>query len=270
MRGAGNRARLRAAALAAAAATLAGCAARLPARPGGTSSPAADAASIFAAAGAHCTGLRTLTAELRLSGRAGGEPLRGRVIAGLEAGGNARLEGVAPFGPAIFVLAARAGEATLFLPRDRRVLTETTVSAVLERLTGLALDADELLRALTGCVGAGGQTQDVRDPRQWPGDWRAVGIGPDIEVFLRRQAGAWRIVAADAGAWRADYADVEGYYPRTVRLRSADGQVDLTAGVSQLEVNTRIDPAAFEVAVPPDTDPLTLDELRTVAPLRTP
>lgn len=42
------------------------------------------------------------------------------------------------------------------------------------------------------------------------------------------------------------------------------------ARVQQLEVNTAIDAAAFEVAIPPDTEPMTLEELRSVAPLRTP
>jgi hypothetical protein len=46
--------------------------------------------------------------------------------------------------------------------------------------------------------------------------------------------------------------------------------VDLIARVQQLEVNTPIEAAAFELAVPPGTDPMTIDELRSVAPLRTP
>jgi hypothetical protein len=38
--------------------------------------------------------------------------------------------------------------------------------------------------------------------------------------------------------------------------------------VSQLEVNVPIDDAAFTVAVPPGTTPLTLAELREAGPLR--
>ena len=55
-----------------------------------------------------------------------------------------------------------------------------------------------------------------------------------------------------------------------MRLRSEDEQVDFTAAVQQLEMNTTIDAAAFDVAVPADATPMTLDELRSVAPLRTP
>lgn len=245
----------------------ASCAARLPPRPSGASSIAGDAAAVFEGATAHCAGLRTMTMELGLSGRAGDEKLRGRVITGLERGGAARLEGLAPFGAPLFILAARDERATLLLPRDRRVLEPTTVAEVLERFTGLALGADDLLHALSGCLGAGGP---VTDGRQWPGGWRAVSAAGDRTVYLRQQAGTWNVAAVDGGGWRADYAESVNGFPRTVRLRSTDGAVDLMARVQQLEVNTAIDGAAFEVAIPPDTEPMTLEELRSVAPLRTP
>ena len=54
-------------------------------------------------------------------------------------------------------------------------------------------------------------------------------------------------------------------------FRSADG-IDITALVEQLQVNTAIDARAWSVEVPSDADPMTLDELRSIAPLadRTP
>ena len=45
-------------------------------------------------------------------------------------------------------------------------------------------------------------------------------------------------------------------------------QVDLTAGLSQLEANVDLRPDAFRVDVPSDARPLTLDELRESGPLR--
>ncbi|MEZ5284372.1 MAG: hypothetical protein R2712_06095 [Vicinamibacterales bacterium] len=242
------------------------CAARLPPRPSGAATPAPDALELFTRATAHCEGLRTMTSELSLSGHAGDERLRGRVIAGLERGGRARLEGVAPFGAPIFILAARDERATLLLPRDRRVLQDAAVGAVIERLTGLPLGADDLRGVLAGCPGAGA----AQEGRSWPGGWRAVGIGDGRTAFLRERSGQWTVVAVDAGAWRADYATVVNGYPREVRLRTTDGAVDVIARVAQLEVNTDIDAAAFDVEVPPGTEPMTLDELRSVAPLRTP
>lgn len=243
------------------------CAARLPPRPGGSSSPSSDAVAIFQQATSHCAGLRTLTLELSLSGRAGDERLRGRIIAGLERGGRVRLEGVAPFGAPVFILAARDERATLLLPRERRVLAGASVADVIERLTGLALGADDLRRALAGCLGAEGQAVEGR---QWSGGWRAVTSSGGRTVYLRQQSSRWSVVAADGGGWRADYREVVNGLPREVRLRADDGRVDLVARVSQLEANTDITDAAFDVAVPEGTDPMTLDELRSVAPLRTP
>ncbi|MCC7123212.1 MAG: hypothetical protein IT178_00070 [Acidobacteria bacterium] len=238
----------------------------MPARPSGVPAPNADAVTTFTQATTTCAGARTLTTELLLSGRAGDERLRGRVIAGLERGGAARLEGVAPFGAPIFILAARAESATLLLPRDRRVLRDTAVSTVLERLTGLPLSAADLLQALTGCVGAGA----AREGQAWDGGWRGVRTDDERTALMREQAGAWRVVAVDAGEWRADYSGWVNDLPRVVRLRTSDGRVDLTARLDQVEINTGIDPAAFDVAIPEDVEPMTLDELRSMAPLRTP
>jgi hypothetical protein len=258
--------RLRLALLAAAAMAVVSCAARLPPRPSGSPTASSDAVAIFEQATSHCAGLRTLTLELGLSGRAGDEKLRGKVITGLQRGGAARLEGVAPFGAPVFILAARAEQATLLLPRDRRVLTSTSVSSVIERLTGLPLSADDLRQVLSACVGAG----EAIEGRQWSGGWRAVSAPEGRTIFLRQGSNGWQVTAVDGGGWRADYSEVLNGFPRHLRLRSADGRVDLGAAVQQLEVNAGIDDAAFDVAIPPGTEPMTLDELRSVAPLRTP
>jgi hypothetical protein len=260
---AGDRARLSLAVIAGLVA--ASCAARQPGRPSGPSSPLPDAAGALTTATAHCAGLTTLTAELGLSGRAGDQKLRGRIITGLEAGGAARLEGVAPFGPPVFVLAARKEQATLLLLRDKRVLQSVTVADVLERLTGLSMGADDLMQAIAGCVGRGATPGEGR---QWSNGWRAVAAGEGRTVFVRQVAGRWTIVAADTDRWRADYSEVVNGFPRSVRLRSTDGRVDVSAQVRELEINTPIDAAAFEVQIPTGTRPMGLDELRSVAPLR--
>lgn len=244
----------------------AACATRLPPRPGGSSSPSADAATHFATATRHCEALRTLTSELGLSGRAGSERLRGRVIAGLARGGSARLEGVAPFGAPVFILAARGERATLLLPRERRVLDDTPVAEVVGRLTGLALGADDLLDVLAGCTGGG----EIGNGRQWSGGWAAVDTADGRSVYLRERSGGWQVAAIDGGGWRADYRLVQNGVPREVRLRSDDGSVDLVVSLQQLEMNTPIDEAAFDVEIPPGTEAMTIDELRSVAPLRTP
>lgn len=244
---------------------LPACAARIPPRPVGA--PAADATAVdaFITATVACRGFRSLTGELTLSGRASGERIRGRVIAGLEAGGSVRLEGVAPFGPPVFILAGRAERATLLLPREHRVLKETAVTDVLERLTGLALGADDLRLMISGCLvdnaaPSGGQ--------QWPGGWQAVTLAADRVAYLRLRQGVPVVVAADYGPWRLDFSEHLSGFPRVVRVRRHDDPAtDVTARVGELEVNTTINPLAFALEVPSDADPMTLDELRSVAPL---
>ena len=63
---------------------------------------------MYRAAAAQCPGLQTLTAEIGLSGRAAGERLRGRLIAGFGEPDAMRIEAVAPFGAPLFVIASRA------------------------------------------------------------------------------------------------------------------------------------------------------------------
>jgi hypothetical protein len=252
--------------------STAGCAARLPPRPAGTATPDPTAATAFEAATASCRGFRSIEGELALSGRAGGERVRGRVLTGLEAGGAIRLEAPAPFGAPFFILAGRDEIATLVLPRERRVLKETAVSAVLERLTGLALGADDLRLIVSGCLV---DKASPTDGRQWPGGWQAVTIAPERVAYLRTVQGRPVLVAADYGAWRVDYSQHAGGFPRVVRVRSALDTasadrapgVDITARVEQLEINTQINPLAWSVDVPSDADPMTLDDLRSIAPL---
>jgi hypothetical protein len=206
---------------------------------------------------------------LSLSGRAGGERVRGRILTGLEAGGAVRLEAVAPFGAPFFVLAGRAERATLVLPRERRVLKDTVVAEVLERLTGLSLGADDLRLIVSGCLV---DRATPADGRQWGGGWRAVTIGPDRIAFLRVLNGQPVLTAADYGPWHVDYSAHAGGFPRLVRVRRAGAlakadEIDITARVEQLAVNTQINPRAWVVEIPSDAEPMTLDELRSIAPL---
>jgi outer membrane biogenesis lipoprotein LolB len=248
---------------------LSSCAARTPPRPVGSPAPDPTAADAFATATAACKGFRSIEGELSLSGRAGGERVRGRILTGLESGGAVRLEAVAPFGAPFFILAGRNERATLVLPREHRVLKDTSVADVLERLTGLTLGADDLRRVLSGCL----VEQPVpSEGRQWSGGWRAVTIGPDRVAYLRVQNGQPVLIAADYGAWHIDYSAHAAGFPRVVRVRRAGAlakadDIDITARVEQLQVNTQINPLAWVVEIPSDADPLTLDELRSIAPL---
>jgi outer membrane biogenesis lipoprotein LolB len=246
---------------------LTACAARMPPRPTGDVAPDPTAVQAFETATSVCRGLRTLTAELSLSGRANGERIRGKVHSGFESGGAVRLEGVAPFGPPVFILAGRNDTATLLM-RDRRVLPPTRVAAVLERLTGLSLGADDLRLLLSGCLV---DSPAPRDGKRWPSGWRAVTVGDERVAYLRQEQGREVVVAADYGPWTVDYREHVNGWPREVRVRRRDGtSVDVTARIGQLETNIAIDARAFTVDVPVDAIPMTLDELGSAAPLAPP
>ena len=254
---------------------LSACATRGPVRPAGTETPDPTAGEAFKQATRQCAGLKTMTGELRLSGRAGSEKIRGTLHAGLAAPASVRFEAVAPFGPPVFILAGRDNRATLLLPREDRVLADASVPEVLDRLTGLALAADDLRLILTGCLT---ETATPAEGRSWPGGWRAVTVGAGITAYLKDVNSTPTVIAADHGAWRVDYADHQNLWPRSVRIRSAEdpatagagARIDITARLEQLEINTTIDERAFVVMIPSGASPITLEDLRSVAPLKGP
>ncbi len=138
---------------------------------------------------------------------------------------------------------------------------------MLGALTGVALAPADLQAILTGCVTA--------DPKPTSGrlhenGWASIDLEGGARVFLQRQNNAWQVRAARREGWQIDYPAWQGRFPQSVRLRSdrPGASVDLTATLSQVESNVDIEPAAFTVNVPPDAQPLTLDELRMAGPLR--
>jgi len=248
---------------------LAACAARAPARPGGAPAPDPTAPDAFVQATKSCAGLKTMTAALHLSGRAGAEKIRGTLHTGLQAPAAVRFEAVAPFGQPFFILAGRDDRASLLLPRDNRILADASVPALLERLTGLSLGGGDLRLILSGCLAEGAEPSDGRS---WPGGWRAVSLGTGVTAYLKAVNGTPAVVAADRGAWRIDYSAHQGGWPRTVRIRSAETGtlIDITAAIEDLQVNTAIDEKAFTIVAPAGAAPMTIDELRSVQPLRDP
>lgn len=234
------------------------CAARAPERPIGPAVDAPAAMPALEAATRHCRPLRTATAEIRLSGRVAGEGVRARLLSGFAEPDSLRLEALAPFGPPALVFASNGAATTLFFPRDAQVLRDAPVAAVLDALTGLAVDAGDLRRLIFGCVsGAGGRGT------QYGAAWQVVEAG-DTRAFLK----AGVLVAADYRGWQVDYAAHQNGIARTVRVRRAlpDGALDLVAALASVELNIPLDAAAFTVTVPADASPITLDDLRAASP----
>lgn len=248
-----------------------GCAAKRFTPPTDAGTPIDRPADAWAALAGPCLGVKTMTAELALSGRAAGTRLRGRVQAGF-APGSMRLEGVAPFGQPVFILASTASNATLLLPRDERVLRVADAAEILDALVGLRLQSDALMAVLTGCVMTGVPTSATsHGMANRHGGFTRFAF-PDGAVFADVRGGRQRIVAAQVGSFLVEYPEgpMASTWPARVRI-SRDlpgGQgVDLTIGISQVETNTTLPAEAFTVDVPPGALPISLAQLRASGPL---
>ena len=240
---------------------------KLPAGPG---TPATDVSAALTQAIATCRTIRTLTAEVAVSGSASGHRVRGRLSAGVAAPASARLEAVAPFGPPVFIFVATNDEATLLLPRDARVLEHGRPDAVLEAVTGVPLGAADLYATLTGCAlpiaqPAGHQFGDM---------WRSIDAPDGSELYLHRDAAAqpWRLVAtvrrSGERRWRAEFGDHQSDLPRSIRVTSigpdstSGTAFDLTLGLTQVETNVTLGAEVFRMQIPRSAEPITVDELR--------
>jgi hypothetical protein len=224
--------------------------------------PAPDAAAVATSAQAACASLRSMTAQAALRGRIGGQRVRGRLDLGVTSEGGARLEAVAPFG-LLFVLAGQADRATLLLTREGRVVRDQPAAEIVEALAGVRVSPQTLLSLAAGCPGAGAT---LADGRRFP-DGLLQASGGDRTVWLRNGPSGPRVVAARVGDLIVEYAEAfTGTEPRTLRLRKPNtdpkAAVDLELALSQIEVNSPLDAAAFSIAIPPDAQPITLDELR--------
>jgi outer membrane lipoprotein-sorting protein len=262
-----EQASLVAAALVVAMLVSAGCAPKRLELPTGAGEPAPDAQAIVAQTLVRCRALRTLTAEIRLSGRAGRQKLRGRLIAGFQAPDSLRLEAAAPFGPPVFILAASGEHSTLLLPRDARVLTDAPPAGILAALAGPALSPGELLPLLAGCPAI---DPTITDVRRHGTAWLSFASDRST-VYLRERSGTWTIVAIERPALRVDYSQVSGAQPGTIQLRdptASASRFDLSLAMSQVEINVEIPKEAFVVKVPDDAVPMTLDDLRQAGPMR--
>lgn len=247
----------------------AACGVPLMTLPSGPGAPAADASAALTAATATCRTLTTITAELGVSGRLGGRKVRARLLAGLSSPASAYLDAPAPFGPSAFVFVANGDEATLLLPRDRRVLERGRADAILEAVTGIPLGPEDLRSTLTGCAPA----VDAGGARALGDRWRVVPGRRELYLNRDRDADPWRLVAVvhrppGQAGWRAEYRDFSGNLPRTIRLASTEaGRFDLQLTLSQVDINVTLDDATFRPQIPAGYAPVTLEEIRRTGPL---
>ena len=237
--------------------------------PTGQVTPAPDGEDALGQATAACVAVRSMTAEMRLSGRIGGRRARSRLLVGVTAPASAYIEAPAPFGASAFVFAAVDDVATLLLPRDRRMLERGHPSDVLEAIAGVALTPRELRDTLTGCVTG----VDGRAARQAGERWRVIFGEPRVYLRRARPSEPWHVAAVvhrenGRAEWRAEYADAVDRLPRTIRLTSAEpSRFDVALALSQVELNVPLGDEVFHPVVPAGYQPVTLDQLRASGPL---
>jgi hypothetical protein len=238
--------------------------------PKGAGTPLADFSAPYAEATADCIGVKSLTASIKVSGRAGSTKLSARIDSGFAAPAAIRLEGFPRInfgGRPFFILVSSGGEGTLVMPRDARVLRGAPPAAIVEALTGIALGPADLRSIVGGC---GLQTVPPSSGRSFPKGWASVDAG-DTAVFLRSIGGRWRVAGAVRGALTVTYSDFTGGKAATVRVSLSAGSgraaADLVLRLSQVELDPALDAKTFDVEVPPDAVPLTLEELRRAGPL---
>jgi hypothetical protein len=236
--------------------------------PSGPGEPLQGAAEIAGRVFSRCAGARTLTAEIGVSGRAGRQKLRARLIAGFAEPGSLRLEAVAPFGPPGFILVADPLEATLLLPRDDRVLTDAAPADILGALAGVSLTPDDLRLALVGCPST---APAAVGGTRYGEDWVVLDLGEAARAYLRARGTGLEVAALVRPDLVVEYPErtVTGS-PVVVRLREAgaSARFDVTLRLSQVELNVPVPGEAFRVDVPDTAVSITLDELREAGPMR--
>jgi len=123
------------------------CGPRLMKLPSGPGTVAPDTGAVLAEATAACRDIRSLTAEIGVTGSVGGQRVRVRLVGGF-APPSVRLEAAAPFGAPLFIFVASDGDATLLLPRDGRVVEHGQPADLLAAIAGVPLGPSDLARTL--------------------------------------------------------------------------------------------------------------------------
>ena len=251
--------------------TSAGCAPGRVVLPDGTGEPFYDYSSVFAEVTRECRGVRTLEAVLSLAGRADGRRLQGKVLVGLATPASLRLVGIAPFGPPTFILVARPPDSTLLLLRDRRVVKHEPVSEILQALTGVALEPDDLRSVLSGCVVS---NSEPIGGRAYGDEWLVIDLRGGAIAYLRVVNGERRIVGGVRGAVSLEYSHFVRQIPRRVRFMASypddvtvSQDTDFTVTMSQIQINVPFGPDVFTLKIPIDALPMTLEELQRAKPL---
>lgn len=234
--------------------------------PPGEGTPLTDITEASSAARASCDAPAALTADLRVSGRIDGERVRGTLQVGVSAD-SLRLEGLAPFGAPVFVVAARPGTAVLLLPREQAVARGASADALLDAVVGVALTPADLRAIVSGCGLA--DWTPVRGVT-FGAEWTRLEDADGRRLWLQTTAGAApRVVSAEDPRWRIDYTRSGPGWPTAIRLRGRDDRgTDAVFAVDAPERLEQLPAEALTLDVPPGTREVTLADLRRSRGLR--
>jgi hypothetical protein len=202
---------------------------------------------------------------LHVRGKVAQESLSANIITLVTRADQISLSVPVMFGSPAFVLGGSADSATLWLPRNERVLT-ARADEILEALTGLRLGPRALLAVLDGCVA---QADAVTASARY-GPLGAI-TTDDGRMFLEQRDGRWRITRALTAGLIVEYSDIQGDWPRALRITTEAGHtpaVSLSMTIDQIDVNLPREAKDFVVNVAGNAAPMTLDDLRAAGPLR--
>ena len=252
---------------------LAGCATHGFVVPTGPGTVEPTLAQAYQASVAPCRDLRSLTADIKLSGRVDGRRVRGTLQVGLTRDGGVRIEAVAPFGAPIFTIAGRADAGTLWLPRSQEVV-HAAPAEILEALTGVALPPSGLFEIVTACPAADDAV--VKAERFTTPDLARVSLRSGADVWWRPGVSPLHPLGARRAGALVEYRAFAGDRPQTLRLGAAPdtagsgggSRADLSLTLQQVETNAALGDEAFTLAVPDSAKVLTLSELRQAGVLR--
>ena len=242
--------------------------------PSGTGVPLPDHAAIWESATEACRSVRSMEFMLSVGGRASGSALRRTRMRGAVEGGGLRLEALAPFGASIFILVAPDERtATLLLPRDRQVVTGAAPGVLLDALAGLELGPADVQALLTGCLAPLGASTVAA--RRLGGGWTVVELEGGTAAYLRDAPEGLVITAGQRDRLTVGYSDHVRGLPRTLRIEvepppGGAGATELNGSLSQVNINTALNPAVFQIDVPAAYTPATVEELRGASPLESP
>jgi hypothetical protein len=240
------------------------CAPKVQTRPAGAGTPAPNAPAAWGEAIAPCNGIDTDSPTLEIAGgRIDGDRVPGlNVLGALTVRNEVRLHGNYR-GQTVFTLSGALDRALLELPPSNGAPREHVVARadeIVAVLIGLRIAPVDLLRVLTGCVGAGDQA--VGEPARH-GSLIAIRTRT-AQIYLAQRSGRWRVAMADLAGLQVDYRAHEGDWPSDVVISSAPAATAVVRlRVHQQLINSPdLVPAAFVVTIPSGSREITLDDLR--------